>query len=204
MRRAIAALVAVVLVLPLASCAGPVEGTPRARSGGTTPASTERSGAPVGTRAPRVAEPLTPDPYVADACRAIPAERAGPLDLATPGRKATNAASSGCLWFTTDRQFSVAVGYMTALEAGLSEIYAQHARNPTVFKYFEPTDVTGYPALFADKIDERERGECLLNIGVTDDLYMFVAANHLPRGKNVCELAAQVGAAVVATMKKGA
>jgi len=191
-----------VLALVLAACSSPVGGTAGASKSAETGISSP-SELPPSARAPEVTEPLTPDPFVSDACQAISADKAAALNLATPGNSDRTPASSGCIWRTTDRQFTIAVSYMITLKSGLSEIYAQRAKDPDAYRYFEPVAVLGYPALYADKIDERARGHCLLNIGVTDSLFAKVAVNHLSRSANVCELAARAGEAVITTMKKG-
>ncbi|XVS67969.1 DUF3558 domain-containing protein [Actinosynnema sp. CA-299493] len=186
MRGAIAATTVGVLALSLAACSTSAEGTEGPEKTGVP----SRSAVPSIARAPEVAEPLTPDPFLSDACRAISADTAAALNLATPGNGDRTPASSGCVWRTVDRQFTVAVSRMTTLTAGLSEIYAQWAKDPEVYRYFEPLVVRGYPALYADKIDKRARGHCTLNIGVTDSLYVKISVNRLARGENVCELAA--------------
>lgn len=203
MRAAIAALAVGALALVSGVCSSPVRGT--ASFGASTEiGGPAQSDVPSIAPAPKVAEPLKPDAFVSDACRALSADMAAALNLATPGIGDRTPTSSGCIWRTKDRRFTIGVSYLTTLTAGLSEIYAQREKNPDAYLYFEPTIVLGYPALYADKIDDRARGHCLLNIGVTDSLFAQIAVNHVPRSQNVCELAARAGEAVITTMKEGA
>ena len=152
-RHAFNGLVAVTLALVLAACSGAVERDPASRDFAEV-VDTSRPDASTGALAPKVAKPLRTESFVAGPCRAITADQAGGLGLTMPGEKASNAASSSCLWWTRDKRTSVAVSYLTALTAGLSELYAQHEKDPTAFKYFEPATVAGYPALYADKFSE--------------------------------------------------
>ena len=70
------------------------------------------------------------------------------------------------------------------------------------YEYFEPTEVSGYPAVYASLLDSRDSGICDLWIGVNDHEVVHIMTN-LASEKNAdasCGLAADAADAVITTL----
>ncbi|PRX47675.1 uncharacterized protein DUF3558 [Prauserella shujinwangii] len=76
---------------------------------------------------------------------------------------------------------------------GLTDVYARKDS----LAYFEPTEISGYPAVYASRSDGRANGICQLHVGLTDSFVatLYVQLTHstpdYPRGCEVAELTAQ-------------
>ena len=68
--------------------------------------------------------------------------------------------------------------------------------------YWEETSVAGYPGVFAFTTDARPRGSCNLFVGISEPLAFAVGTDGRLKEQS-CDLAKQVAAAVVETLKRG-
>jgi hypothetical protein len=132
--------------------------------------STGASGAPGTDPSLKVPAPLSTQKLIADPCSALSDDDAAKIGLISPG-KLDNSQPVSCNWTST--QFpgnGISVAPMTQNKNGLSDIYAQKAQQA----YFEPTTIEGYPAVYADKSDNRASGTCFVWVAVTDQLAVSV------------------------------
>lgn len=106
-----------------------------------------------------------------------------------------------CIWNVADGATSISVSYPTENRNGLSNVYALNEVEE--YAYFEPTDVNGYPAVYAGSADLRDQGDCGLNVGLRNDMAMGIGIQSRP-GNNVCGAAKNVAEAVIQTIKQGA
>ncbi|WP_019813697.1 DUF3558 domain-containing protein [Saccharomonospora saliphila] len=188
---------ALVAVTALSACAGeqepgnPVVSTPRA-SDGTTSLST----APV----PPVSDPLDPEAWVSTPCQALTSEDRAELALAQ-GRTREKAATSAmsCVWaLSGDRTSLVDLSVMTENATGLNAVYEANRDA----ELLEETKTAGYPAVYADAIDQRDDGGCVLWVGVNDRdvLYIDVSLRYVPEAQDPCGYADRVGEAIVSNL----
>jgi hypothetical protein len=158
------------------------------------------AGGPAGS-APKVSDPLDPAPISSDACAALSSAKRGTLGLGT-GKPRTIGSGPTCSWDYSDGSGNtVNISPIQANKNGLSDLYDQKSEQA----YFEETTVSGYPAVYSDVTDDRNRGECGLQIGVTDQLAVYVLTQ-LEAGADVskpCPVADRIGAAMIETLKEG-
>lgn len=151
--------------------------------------------------APKVSNPVNPASILADACAALSPAQLSTLGMET-GKPRTIGSGPTCSWDYADGSGNtVNISPIEANKNGLSDLYDQKAEQA----YFEETTVSGYPAVYSDITDDRGRGECGLQIGVTDQLAVYVLTQ-LESGADVskpCPVADKVGAAMVQTLKEG-
>lgn len=166
---------------------------------GTIPPATSdglASSSPAAQLAPRVPSPLPTDALIADPCTSsLSADQVYKLGL-DPGTRSDDQTGPTCKWRSAAYSSNVVfLGPMTANKNGLSDIYADNPKE----KYFEPTTINGYPAVYADVTDNRTGGDCLLWVGVTDQLSVSVSAQILdgPNKSNPCPVVERVATAMV-------
>jgi len=168
----------------------------------TAPQSTSSSDSSGSTgSAPKVSSPLNPAPLLSDACSGLSASQVSSFGLKT-GQPRTIETGTTCSWRYNDgTSNTVNISPLVPNKNGLSDLYDQKDSKA----YFEPTQIAGYPAVYTDIVDSRNRGRCSLYVGVTDQLAVFVFTQ-LDDGADVtkpCPVADKIGAAMVQTLKKG-
>ncbi|MGH3467962.1 MAG: DUF3558 domain-containing protein [Thermocrispum sp.] len=113
-------------------------------------------------------------------------------------RDTTKIAGDGCHWKGDDGTVSVSMASETSL--GLEGPYGVKE----TYKYFEPAEIAGYPALLADTYDGRSNGQCGLSVGLTDDQLIHVAITIRPNRPNYdrpCDVLKQAAEAAMETIK---
>jgi hypothetical protein len=121
--------------------------------------------------APAVPAALPADQLSSDPCGALSTAQVSQIGLTGAGKASQNSSGPSCVWKSASNDAnSVSISPMTANKNGLNDIYAGKAKD----KYFEPTSVSGYPAVYADITDDRSSGYCTLWVGVTDQLAVGV------------------------------
>ncbi|TNC27238.1 DUF3558 domain-containing protein [Amycolatopsis alkalitolerans] len=148
--------------------------------------------------APRVPSPLPTDALVTNPCTgALSVDQVYKQGLNSPGTPRQNQQTGpSCTWKSAAYDVnSVSITAVTPNKNGLSDIYANKPKD----KYFEPTTIAGYPAVYADVQDGRSDGECSLWVGVTDQLavYVLTQLGAGPNKSNPCPVAERVATAMV-------
>ncbi|WP_027928277.1 DUF3558 domain-containing protein [Amycolatopsis benzoatilytica] len=148
----------------------------------------------------KVSAPLSTQALVGNPCTALGDGDASTLGLATPGKPMNSGGLTGCQWVSTQfAENTVGIIPVTLNKNGLSDIYALKARQA----YFEPLTVEGYPAVFANQLDDRKDGSCNLYVGVTDQLAVATDVG-IGTGRNratPCDAAKQIATAMVKHLK---
>ncbi|MGW4521098.1 DUF3558 family protein [Amycolatopsis sp. NPDC004378] len=111
-----------------------------------------------------------------------------------------------CAWEDPDDPINnVEVALAVRGGGGLSGVYSAHARGETAF--FEPTEISGYPAVYSDPEDLRGKGTCSVIVGIRDELAVDIIASFQttsPHYPEPCLAAGRAAEVVVATLKAGA
>ncbi|SFJ53195.1 DUF3558 domain-containing protein [Amycolatopsis sacchari] len=179
----------------LSACSGGSGGGGSIPPLSSTPGSTAASSS-AEQLAPAVANPLPTDALVSDPCSALSAEQVQNIGLSGPGTSEQSDAGPMCKWKSATSQFNaVFISPITANKNGLNDIYANKPKD----KYFEPTTVSGYPAVYADILDSRANGDCSLWVGVTDQLAVSVSTQ-IGSGQNKsnpCPVVERVATAMI-------
>jgi hypothetical protein len=107
-----------------------------------------------------------------------------------------------CQWqFTGGGRLTIAWPEKTP---GLQALYARRTEQ----LYFEETTVMGYPAVFANEgVDRTDRGHCVLNVGVHDNLVFYAAAQTVGElgtkpPQDACTVATNAATAVVQELSR--
>jgi hypothetical protein len=174
---------------------------------GSPTADSSTSGTDDDTRsAPSVSRPLDPARLASDPCSALTSAQRSTLGL-EDGRSRSNEAGSACAWIYRDddtRSSRVDVA-LDPNSAGLAGIYKLYAEGGTArYEYWEPTDVSGYPAVYAATKDFRTKGQCKLLVGVTDTraVQVFTQIGKGPGATGPCPYALKTAQAVIATLQQ--
>ena len=147
------------------------------------------------SKAPVVTKPLNATHFVGNPCSALTSTDLAGLNVANPVNGGThqNAGGVQCTW-TGESGGSVSIGWETADTNGLSDLYAKS----TSIAYWQPTTVDGYPAAYGDVIsDGRAQGQCVINVGVTDQLYFDAQFSNPSNAGQSCALARQAASDVI-------
>ncbi|OLR89789.1 DUF3558 domain-containing protein [Actinokineospora bangkokensis] len=198
MNRALpAAFAALVLLSACAAETGkPVPAPLEQTSGGSTPSSTpdEENGALT------VDKPLDGRPFYGDPCKLLTPDQATALGLVPPGTSdLTLKSSPACDWQPPENRGQYSVNFTLNLEHGLRTQYQAQAELDK-FELWEPTEVSGYPAVFADITDNRERGGCNVIVAINDEVTIS-ARRQFAGGQDVCERVVAVAEQVLVTLK---
>ncbi|QFU94713.1 DUF3558 domain-containing protein [Amycolatopsis sp. YIM 10] len=196
----------------LAGCGGGKEGSagdiPTATvPGGKPPASSspsgEESSAPGGSTgsAPKVSSPIDTQKFASDVCAMISDAKVSELGLtdATPRDSSTGPT---CNWNFTDAATNrMDISAQAKNPNGLSDIYDQKDE----FAYFEPMEVAGYPAVYADVTDARSGGDCSLYVGLNDQFAVRVSSSLStgPDESKPCPVVEKTAEAMIDTVKGG-
>jgi ABC-type Fe3+-hydroxamate transport system substrate-binding protein len=194
MRRSLVLLLAAGALM--AGCSGTKSGTATTASSSAPAESSGSSGS-----APKVASPLNTASIESNACSALSAAKRSELGLGE-GEQRTTSVGPGCSVFAADDRLNqIEISPVLANKNGLSDVYDTRANN----EYFEPTEISGYPAVYAASLDARKSGKCGLFVGVTDRLAVniLVQYDNGPGASEPCPVAQKVGEAMIETLKEG-
>jgi hypothetical protein len=183
----------------VAGCSGTKTGTASSEPSYTTGATSASSGS--SGSAPKVPSPLKTSSIESNACSALSPAKRSELGL-SDGEPGTTSAGPGCSLFAADDRLNqIDISPVLANKNGLSDVYDTKAND----EYFEPTEVAGYPAVYAAALDGRKSGKCGLFVGVTDQLAVniLVQYDHGPGASDPCPVARKVGEAMIETLKEG-
>lgn len=154
----------------VAGCSDPVNGDPAPTATTTTPA----EASPV----PRVEHPLHASRFLDRPCDLLPdgwAEKNG----YTPGREVeplTASSNPSCAWRATgDLQVIIGMSNQRNGMGGIAGLHRAHEMGQ--IKFFELTEIAGYPAAYWDGADRRADGKVRLDVGIQDDLSINVVSS---------------------------
>ncbi|MFE6610083.1 DUF3558 domain-containing protein [Amycolatopsis sp. NPDC057786] len=199
MRRSLVLLLAAGALV--AGCSGTKSGTASSEPSFTTGAGSPSASSGSSGSAPKVSNPLKTSSIESDACSALSAAKRSELGLGE-GERGTTSVGQGCTLFAADDKLNqIDISPVLANKNGLSDVYDTKANN----EYFEPTEVAGYPAVYAASLDARNKGKCGLFVGVTDQLAVniLVQYDNGPGASDPCPVALKVGEAMIETLKEG-
>lgn len=131
------------------------------------------------------------------------AEQTSKLGLNGPGKgDITSAyakyAGPSCTW-SGEKMSSLGVAFLLGNKNGLSDMY--RGNNAGFYPYFEPTTVDGYPAVMADRVDNRASGFCQVAVGLNDKLMFTAKIINGSNGRQSCADAKSAAAEVLRTVK---
>ncbi|MFJ8910711.1 DUF3558 domain-containing protein [Amycolatopsis sp. NPDC102389] len=199
MRRSLVLLLAAGALV--AGCSGTKNGTASSEPSFTTGAGSSSASSGSSGSAPKVSNPLKTSSIESDACSALSAAKRSELGLGE-GERRTTSVGPGCSIFAADDRLNqIEISPVLANKNGLSDVYDTKAND----EYFEPTEVAGYPAVYAAALDGRKQGKCGLFVGVTDQLAVniLVQYDNGPGASDPCPVALKVGEAMIETLKEG-
>jgi hypothetical protein len=189
------------LLTSVSGCTETTTGNPAVSSTGTTSQAGDSS------TAPKVANPLTAiASYTSKPCDLVPTAMITQLGYSNPDpSNATSAIGPGCGWIdvrtSKGRNINVAIGILNGKgNGGIAKIYTL---NGSLFSFVEPTEVSGYPAAYADGSDLRSKGKCEIWVGATDDVTFSVNADGYSGAQDSCDTAKQIAAAVITKLQGG-
>lgn len=198
-----AGLAAVVIAAVIvASCSETAGGTP------TTANSPERStvhkSAPPSGNAnvPTVDNPLDASALKADPCNALSAQQVEQLGL-KPGSNGSTTAGPVCEYEYTDvLGNAVSIMITEKFDEGLADIY----KRKDELGYFKETTVAGYPAVYAGQYDDRNKGRCMLHVGLTNNFVpaVFTALDGGSDRSRPCDVVKMTAEAMIKNLKGGA
>ncbi|WP_409489594.1 DUF3558 domain-containing protein [Amycolatopsis sp. cmx-11-12] len=199
MRRSLVLVFAAAALV--AGCSGTKSGTASSEPSYTTGAGSPSASSGSSGSAPKVPSPLKTSSIESDACSALSAAKRSELGLGE-GEPRTTSVGPGCSIFAADDRLNqIEISPVLANKNGLSDVYDTKAND----EYFEPTEVGGYPAVYAAALDGRKSGKCGLFVGVTDQLAVniLVQYDNGPGASDPCPVALKVGEAMIQTLKEG-
>jgi hypothetical protein len=174
-------------------------------SGLTQPLSSASASAPPasGSADPglKVSDPLNTQALEANPCTVITSSQVSTFGLSA-GTSRQGSTGLDCYWTLTAAPHDrLDIAPITVNKTGINGVYA----NKFKFEYFEPAQVSGYPAVYADQADQRSIGYCGLWVGLTDQLAVSVGTQLLTsvdKAKS-CDIAKTFAEAMIQTMKAG-
>lgn len=172
---------------------------PGITSSGDTPS------APSGPNtAPTITDPLDVSKFLANPCLSITPSQAVDLTVSIQSKPLNIESGKACSWpYGPNLERDIVVTYITPdAKNGLQNLYNVNATAGYRNGYFEPTNIGGYPALYEDLSDTRQKGRCNLSVGVNPQVF-FTVLNRGQHNTDLCKGAAKVAADVVETIKKG-
>lgn len=150
--------------------------------------------------APRVKNPLDAKKFIEAPCSLLTSDQATNLGLEREGSQEKGINAPFCHWGTKERA-DYTIGFEPGNKKGLSDNY--RAEKNGDWKYFEPTEVSDYPAAFLGIVDGRDDGFCGIVVGVRDELTFNVTSRGGP-GRAACDKVEEIAGEVIATIKAGA
>ncbi len=159
---------------------------------------------------PKIEQPLDPTSYREKPCELLPPQLSQSLNYTNPGITTLNGVGAivggpACNWLMPGigKEISVQLGLTNTDPStpGLARTFA--LREKGRIAYAEPTEVSGYPAAFADVTDGRPAGRCALAVAVADSEVFAATAQGYQGAQESCDLAKQVAEAVIQTLKEG-
>lgn len=151
--------------------------------------------------APRVKDPIDAAGFTKKPCGLLTADQTTALKLEKEGLEEQSAGDVYCSWSSADNRVDYTVGFLPDNKNGLADNYRANENGD--WAYFDPTTVSGYPAVWQDATDGRDRGYCTIVTGVRDDLTFRVTVGG-GAGRQGCDKVKEIAGQVIVTLKAGA
>lgn len=196
-----AALVVVAFVCALAGCSHEVPGEPNQSQ--AVPTQGDESGYQV----PPIPRRLDISSYLGNPCGLVSDGFMKSSGYA-PGGSALTAEDSdlaerygpGCLWNAVGSGVR-AIVTIPVQGGGLGSRYAAYQGG--AYAYWEPVELSGYPAAFFDLRDQRPQGTCNIGVGVADDrIFAVTAGSYSDDPEQACEVVAKIAQHVLLALKR--
>ncbi len=167
---------------------------------------------------PQVVHPLDATPFLKHPCQLVDDKflaRFGDFEKGEPDVESSHAQKligPTCVWYGKedfDRAVSVIIDtphqkYAQPELRGLGGLYA--SKKSGSMDYLQPVQIPGhsdYPAVIAGKQDDMvENRACVVYVGISDDLTINTSLDNADSVKEACEVAQNVAAAVLDTLKQ--
>ncbi|TCO54884.1 DUF3558 domain-containing protein [Actinocrispum wychmicini] len=148
---------------------------------------------------PPVLVPLDASRFVGAPCTLLKSSQPVTHDVI-----AGTAAGSTCTWQGAKPRYPTYTATVDTTSGGLETLY----RNRSTLKFFEPTEIGGFPAVHTDpQAAAADHGRCTLTMGVADDSVITVVSTATdPKSTNYsspCTDADALAHAIIATIKSG-
>lgn len=194
-RTVLSACFAATSALALAACSQTTGGTP-------APASGTASSSP---------PPVNVEPYRTKPCDLLAPSAVNSFGYTEPGSPTTDGSATlqingqSCAWHSVvngksrSLQIGIALTNTNPRHPGLSDIY-DNAKTGLV-AYAVPTDVSGYPAVFADLRDDRPKGICTVTFAVSDTQLLTAGTTGYTGAQDSCDTAKQAAEDMIKTLK---
>ena len=196
----IAALVGLSL---LAGCSEE-SGTPVGSSAGTPSSAQSDDSSPQSSSvpgAPKVANPIENlEHFKKSPCDMLTDEQVSSLGFSRETPEPDGREAWGCHWENPEKLESFGIGLLKKQPLGIAGIYRNNRQFDSMYKYFEPIEISGYPGVFSDSYDGRASGACTLSVGVTDS-QVFTITTQVET--DACEFAKRVAGAAIESMRSG-
>ncbi|WP_410597660.1 DUF3558 domain-containing protein [Amycolatopsis sp. lyj-23] len=182
------------------------------KTGTATPAPSGSASSPSASSdpdVPKVTAPLDVSKYASKPCDIVPGSVLSSLRFTDPGHTQLQddgfgAAGPGCGWKIAGEGVSMQViigtGNRDRGAGGLAGLYGAHESGQLPFLEPAPA-VDGYPAIYLDKRDRRPIGNCVMDVGVADDIAINVYAGGYDGKDDSCAAAQKVASAIITTLK---
>ncbi|MFJ1765933.1 DUF3558 domain-containing protein [Amycolatopsis sp. NPDC088138] len=198
-RRLLAVPALAFAVLAVAGCSSRTGGT--ANPAPSAEPSSSDASQPAAGSAPRVPSPLNAGNITSDACTTLNATGRSALSLGDGTPRSTGNGPSCTFQEAADPGNQIDVTTVTANKNGLQDVYDTKANDA----YFDETQVSGYPAVYAAAADDRKDGKCGLFVAVTDELTVniLVQYDNGAGASDPCPVAQKFGESMVQTLMGG-
>lgn len=166
----------------------------------------------------KVQDPLDATPFLADPCKLVDNQIVSQLGPFDPGKTDVNSEMAkkltgpGCEWSAGSnfglnidlRINTVHQEFAAAGSKGIAGIYG--GKESGLVDYLEPVVIEGhpgYPAADAGQDGDREKGDCTLYVGISDELTFKSSVLNEDDPSQACPAAHRIAAAVLDSLKKG-
>lgn len=198
------AVTAFLTLLVAGGCTQTSDGNPGATNAPPDSSASASSTAAGSNTAPAITNPLDVSKFVANPCLSITPDQTTDLTISAQSKPLDIETGKACSWpYGPNLDRDIVVTYITPdAKDGLQNLYNLNAAAGYSNGYFEPTNIGGYPALYEDLSDTRQKGRCQLAVGINPQVF-FTVLNRGQSNTDLCKGAAKVANDVVDTAKKG-
>lgn len=153
---------------------------------------------------PSVTDPLDVSALKSDACTALSSDQLDKLGLIPKKRLSTPLCDCCDYEYSSESYTHVKIAGLKRFKNGIADIYARKE----LFNYFEPTQISGYPAVFAvpEFTGNEKESNCRIYIGLTDNFVVSVFTklyDDTPDYGRPCEVVKLTAETMIQNLKNG-